>query len=294
VTEQEKEPVAEVLGRAKRGPYRSTYTVILNEPDFVDGLNTDEKVVWWTLKHWPEGNLAHLFVFYMEPLTKRTSLPEKRAKAALTGLEQKGWIKLDWKVQLVWIVNGLKWSPEVSLKNENHRIGTLKCLNSLPRSPLILQFCEYYSLPVPIGYPCQGVLDTHADGGGIPIEITDPDRQILNTDPEENILSPEGDDTDGPYSKQFKEFWEAYPVRPTHSKKKAWRKWQTRLRQAVKSEDMIAAARHYAQAREGQDAQFTLHAGTFLGPDEHWKAYVTGVPEEDDTTAAINRWKAGR
>lgn len=274
--------IVEALGRAKRGPYRSTYTVILTEPAFITGLTADEKLTWWTLKHWPEGNLAHIFTVYMEPLIARTSLEGERLATALVGLETKGWARADAECQLIWLVNGLKWAPEITLSNEKHRTGILKVLVSLPRSPLVEQFCEYYELPFPNGYPSHRVSDTHPIRIGMAMAYPS-DTQVPNTGPErqDHIMSHlQKPDTpaDG-YTDEFNIFWASYPNRPGQSKKKAFRAWKARKREGITAPDLTRAAGHYAQARDGQDPEYTLHASSFIGRDEHWKQYLDGVPE---------------
>lgn len=81
------------------------------------------------------------------------------------------------------------------------------------------------------------------------------------------------------YSAKFEGFWRAYPRRI--EKKAAWRVWQMRLREGVDADGLIDAASNYAIAKEGIDPQYIKHAATFLGPNEHYLEYVSGVPPSE-------------
>ncbi len=90
------------------------------------------------------------------------------------------------------------------------------------------------------------------------------------------------------YSPEFEGFWSAYP---RHKEKaKAFRCWQTRRREGHSPEDMIAAAKHYAEdcRRKGTTPEYIKHASTFLGPDKPFLDYVN-PPEETDDAAEFRR-----
>jgi hypothetical protein len=80
------------------------------------------------------------------------------------------------------------------------------------------------------------------------------------------------------YTPEFDTFWKLFPYRTGHSKKLAFKCWQARLKEGVSPADLHTAAANYAKEREGKDSTFTKMASTFLGPNEHWKAYL--VQEE--------------
>jgi hypothetical protein len=93
-----------------------------------------------------------------------------------------------------------------------------------------------------------------------------------DTDTEENTppMSPKK----GEYTSDFLDVWKLYPYRTGHSKKEAFRCWQARLREGVSADDLRRAVINYAKERDGKDSTYTKMASTFLGPDEHWKAYL--------------------
>lgn len=78
----------------------------------------------------------------------------------------------------------------------------------------------------------------------------------------------------GGYSEEFEEFWRQYPKRVV--KKKAFKQWQARLKEKVKAEELIEAARRYAEEcrQKGTEVQFIKHPATFLGGDRAYEDYI--------------------
>lgn len=80
----------------------------------------------------------------------------------------------------------------------------------------------------------------------------------------------------GSYSSDFEEFWKAYPN--NKNKKGAYKnylatlKGTSRINKAT-PEQLLRAARRYAEEVKGKDPQYILHASTFLGPQERWFEY---------------------
>jgi hypothetical protein len=85
------------------------------------------------------------------------------------------------------------------------------------------------------------------------------------------------------YPSAFEEFWETYPRK--QDKRKTFRCWKTRLKEKTKPEEMIAAARNYAQACQGKDPQYIKMPTTFLGPDKPFEEFVAGIPQVAKTGA---------
>lgn len=81
------------------------------------------------------------------------------------------------------------------------------------------------------------------------------------------------------YSDDFEQFWQNYPRKI--AKKEAYRAWTARLKGGALPGDMVSAAEHYAEYCEQRHAetQYIKHAATFLGPDLHFRDYITGIPE---------------
>jgi hypothetical protein len=78
------------------------------------------------------------------------------------------------------------------------------------------------------------------------------------------------------YSPDFETFWKAYPN--SKNKKGAYKnylatlKGTSRINKAT-PEQLLRAARRYAEEVKGKDPQYILHATTFLGPQERWFEY---------------------
>jgi hypothetical protein len=81
------------------------------------------------------------------------------------------------------------------------------------------------------------------------------------------------------YTEEFEQFWSVYPRKK--EKPGAFKTWKTRLKEGCTAEDMIAAAKHYAQEckRLGTEEKYIKHAKTFLGPDKPFEDYVNPPPE---------------
>lgn len=106
--------------------------------------------------------------------------------------------------------------------------------------------------------PINNVGDKSPESDGMPI----PGKQIDKCDT---------------YSPEFEQFWSLYPRKV--DKRKAWRNWQTRLKQRANPLQMIAAAKHYSQACVGKEQQFVKYASTFLGPDKPYEEWIRAQAE---------------
>jgi len=71
----------------------------------------------------------------------------------------------------------------------------------------------------------------------------------------------------------FDQFWSTYPRKV--AKTRARGVFRRRFVEGLFDEIMVAT-RNYALARKGESDRFTLHASTFLGPDERWKEWLPG------------------
>ncbi len=89
----------------------------------------------------------------------------------------------------------------------------------------------------------------------------------------------QGDEPAGSYSADFERFWLEYPKRAgSNSKRAAWKKFSARVRQGVPADDLILAAKRYAdemRVKQKIGTEFVKIACTFLGPDEHWRDSLT-------------------
>lgn len=94
------------------------------------------------------------------------------------------------------------------------------------------------------------------------------------------------------YSPDFESAWLAYPKRAgSNNKQTAWKAWQARIREGVRSADMQAGVQRYATyivATGKAGSEYVKQAATFFGPDHHF-AESWAVPSQQRPTPAQNR-----
>lgn len=75
------------------------------------------------------------------------------------------------------------------------------------------------------------------------------------------------------YPDDFEEFWRIYPRH--EDKKKAFKVWQTALKNGATADEIIAGAARYAKYRAGEPEQYTKHPSTWLNGDCWENKYST-------------------
>lgn len=85
-----------------------------------------------------------------------------------------------------------------------------------------------------------------------------------------------------PKSVEFDAIWARYPRKLNRAG--ALKAFIARRREGIAAEELAAAVRHYAESRRGEDPSFAMHGATFFGPNERWRDYVQGVPEDSRPT----------
>lgn len=75
------------------------------------------------------------------------------------------------------------------------------------------------------------------------------------------------------YPDDFEEFWRTYPRH--EDKKKAFKVWQTALKNGATADEIIAGAARYAKYRAGEPEQYTKHPSTWLSGDCWENEYST-------------------
>src|SRR5690606_12711221 len=95
----------------------------------------------------------------------------------------------------------------------------------------------------------------------------------------ELALTPQEEAKASEYPQEFEAFWQAYPKREGgNSKKAAFRRWSALRKRGGSATDLIRAAPAYAKEQErlgNVGTRYVKQATTFLGPDEHWRQYLT-------------------
>lgn len=181
--------------------YRSIYSTLPEDPDFIQ-LSKEAKLVFYTLKTWRYNNMANIFYFgegELTALSKWTKIPaQKITKTIFKELQDTHWIRYQYPI--VWVSNGLKYEPNISLNNPKHTKGVQNVLKSLPKLEIVLTFCDYYNLAYPF------------DRVSIPIRYTDTET-VTETDTEtklkkgETSFSPSATSIDK--NQEFQKAWDS-------------------------------------------------------------------------------------
>lgn len=147
---------------APRGVYRSVYSVLFDDPDY-QALKVPARLLLLTLRQCSDAGPAAIFRYYPEKLSAQTGLALKAIGQALEELQAGQWIA--YRYPVVWVRNALRYDPTLSLSNSNHLEHVRRWLLGLPKSPVVVSFCDYYK----IVYPFEGDSNGMPMGWGIPL-----------------------------------------------------------------------------------------------------------------------------
>ena len=139
------------------GLYRSIMTVLHDTRDYRQ-LSPEAKLTLLTLRTSAFNNQAGIFMFdagSFVTLQERTGYTADTLEKALQELCQG--LFIGYQYPILWVINSLRDEPNISLNNANQKKGVLNVIGSLPPQEIIVNFCEYYGLPIPLGYPSQSL-----------------------------------------------------------------------------------------------------------------------------------------
>lgn len=142
-----------------RGTYRGIFTALLDDPDY-QRLSSDARLVLLTLRLCSQAGVAVIFRLYPAVVAEQTGLTVAAVERALAELEklpspERPWIHREGGV--VWVRNGLRHDPNVSVGYDKHRTAILRAVAGLPRLSIVRKFCRYYDLGWPIERPSKGL-----------------------------------------------------------------------------------------------------------------------------------------
>jgi len=132
--------------RIGRGLWRGLYSSIVDHPDF-QALSPHARLVLFVCRLGSQAGPAAIFRYYREPLMLQTGLAADELEAALSELEKRPSPSKPWIIRddaVVWIRNGLKHDPTLSLQHNRHRAAILRALSALPYTPTVKKFFRYY------------------------------------------------------------------------------------------------------------------------------------------------------
>ncbi len=135
-----------------RGDYRTINASFWDDPDVQAELTPEARLAFAVLRTCQSYGLAGIFRYYLATFRAQAGLTVERgwsdnqALGLFTELERAGYLAHDAERSVVWIIDGLRWDPHVSLAHARQRAGVLAQLRSLPRTRLLLPFLDRYNL----------------------------------------------------------------------------------------------------------------------------------------------------
>jgi hypothetical protein len=164
-----------------RGLYRSVYCSIWSDPEF-KRFTPEEKLVFLNLRTSPLSNIAAIYPFWIEPIQEQVGLDRDVIIRALGTLSNRGWITIE--EGIVWIKKGLKFDPQISLRNANHLKAVKKAILALPRLQIVRDFIDFYGIEMAYPMPSRSDLDpisipsrSDLDPISVPIEISSKEKE---------------------------------------------------------------------------------------------------------------------
>lgn len=285
--------------------YARVFTQFWTDEKIV-ALNEDERTLFLYLLTCPHGNMIGAFV--LPPLYGCGDLrwhPE-RYDTAMRALLERHLVRRDERVQLTWLPNYLKHNP---LENPSQTTAAIKVVEELPRSEMLREVAEnarqcnrHYLEPLIAALEARCTpqcAPPYAAQTPTPVTVSvtvTATGSETHMPPDGGACAPQdGAKTASPtmgaptvgkaapakreYTVEFERFWALYP---RHTEKaKAFRVWQTRLREGVIAADLTAAAEHYTRACQahGTEERFIKHPSTFLGPDKPYEEWLQARSE---------------
>ena len=247
-----------------RGEYRAIHAAITTDPMFI-GLSRDAKLLWFILKlRLGASGIAHLLAHQHQlgQVTGMSRASVDRAKQEL----RPHWLL--WEGDILWLRNGLRWEPKISLVNANHRKGVMNHLSGLPVQPIVRAFCEYYEL--------DDVTGGRVDAMSMAFECPS------NAIPQQEVGKKEEGSRDSKeaFGDEFEGIWPEYPSRGTgnsNPKKLAKDQYIHRRREGIPFVDLAMALAEYAnqigEARK-DGTEGVMQGKTFFGRNDRWVEYL--------------------
>jgi hypothetical protein len=261
-----------------RGTYRATHTALFDDPDY-EKLSPEARHVFLALRLGSQSNIACIYRLRLSVLSENTGYPLDTLSVAIKELKSGHWIFYDG--QVVWIRNGLRYDPTITLSNPKHKSSIEKAVFGVPKCEIVKMFCDYYGLECP--FDTHEILmpmgsDTVSPPNPIPIPKPTP-KPIPKKSP--SLKAPDALDDD------FNKFMEAYPNPPGYKrtvKSETLKKFKALVKSGVPAADLIRAASNYAISRDvlRDDGKYVRGAQVFLGPQKFWEPYAeAGEPEPE-------------
>ncbi len=145
--------MSDIRKRVGRGLWRAVYASLVDHEDF-RVLSPNARLVLFVLRLGPSTTIASIFTYYPAVVQAQTGLSPRALEAALKELEQRPSPERPWIVRdrsVLWIRNGLRFDPNLSVSNDNHIVAIRRTVAALPqRSAVVQQFLAYYPMLGPL------------------------------------------------------------------------------------------------------------------------------------------------
>lgn len=194
-----------------RGPYRSIYCALFDNEEFRN-LPPECRHILVFLKLSRFNNPAGIFFCdegVLLTIANYVGYSLDVVQKAVNTLSDRVWI--GYQYPILWITNSLKFEPGFTLNNAKHVANIYTILRSLPKKEIVANFCRYYELDIPDGYPFDTLPDTLSNGYRYPMRYreteTDTERDIYkNPDfPEPPLKETKTPTADFQYKNEIKE-----------------------------------------------------------------------------------------
>lgn len=263
--------------------YRSTYCVLLDDPDY-RRLDPKARLVLWTVMYASENNMAGIYPYSEGVIADRSGLKAAEVSRALGKLQKAGFLLF--QDHIVWIRNQLRFDPSRHRSGVKGEKAVENIIAGLPRSEIVAKFCSYYE----IRYPFDTQTDWATDCQTIPDPFSDSESDSESESNTSLVTTDAVTEGDGKYSDGFLRAWKEHPHYPGRSKKlKAFRIWK---RQGLEGKtDAVLAELAIAKRSE----TWRKENGQFVPAFDRWiKDREFGdAPARADPDAPIG-WEAAR
>ena len=142
--------------------YRTVDALFWTDEDVRD-LRPDAKFLFLYLITNPHGHVSGIYSLIREWIVSEIGWPKRKVNTLCDTLSSAGFVRFDTKNHIVWVKNMLRYQG----RGEKNERGARSQLKSLPKSPLILEFLDYYPAvkelmgdTLLIGYRGQGKVAT--------------------------------------------------------------------------------------------------------------------------------------
>jgi hypothetical protein len=245
-------------------------------------LTSEARLVLLTILICKHNNIAAIFDLSRDHLQRQTGYSARIVDRCIKELchtpPDSPWIA--YGDGIVWIINGVKHNVNISLENEKHSKAIKKVLSDLPKNRLVKKFCEYYELQDmwgAIAYPVDSLPYSLYDTSNL-ISVSSKQKStkrglaIFQYIPLYPNLA-------------FDAFKKNYP--PTKRSRRNWKEATVRFEELARKEsnynDLILAAKNYADERKGEDVKYTQCASSFIGKkNSTWKGMLENSPVDPE------------